>query len=152
MTIEVLHLYWWHMVLLLTSHTSFPKFVFSPSFFIKRKQKTWHPTHKTCKKNILRVKTSEKVQFYIQNHNKLCPKKISEQTKQVTMFRSRSWFGGGWNKPKNRLSLEHLKYLHNILERNTTVSENNRGLLVESLRCIAEILIWGDQNDSSVFE
>lgn len=68
------------------------------------------------------------------------------------MFRSRSWFGGGWNKPKNRLSLEHLKYLHNILERNTTVSENNRGLLVESLRCIAEILIWGDQNDSSVFD
>lgn len=68
------------------------------------------------------------------------------------MFRSRSFFGGGWNKPKNRLSLEHLKYLHNVLERNTTVSENNKRLLVESLRCIAEILIWGDQNDSSVFE
>lgn len=66
------------------------------------------------------------------------------------MFRSRSWFG--WNKPKNRLSLEHLKYLHAVLERNTTVSEHNRGLLVESLRCIAEILIWGDQNDSSVFD
>ncbi|XP_013118308.1 protein CLEC16A homolog [Stomoxys calcitrans] len=68
------------------------------------------------------------------------------------MFRSRSWFGGGWNKPKNRLSLEHLKYLHSVLEKNTTVSESNRGLLVESLRCIAEILIWGDQNDSSVFD
>lgn len=66
------------------------------------------------------------------------------------MFRSRSWFG--WNKPKNRLSLDHLKYLHGVLERNTTVSEHNRGLLVESLRCIAEILIWGDQNDSSVFD
>lgn len=68
------------------------------------------------------------------------------------MFRSRSWFGGGWNKPKNRLSLDHLKYLYSVLEKNTTVSENNRGLLVESLRCIAEILIWGDQHDSSVFE
>ncbi|KAM7360528.1 C-type lectin domain containing ema isoform 2-T3 [Cochliomyia hominivorax] len=68
------------------------------------------------------------------------------------MFRSRSWFGGGWNKPKNRLSLDHLKYLYSILEKNTTVSENNRGLLVESLRCIAEILIWGDQHDSSVFD
>ncbi|XP_055303259.1 protein CLEC16A homolog [Sitodiplosis mosellana] len=66
------------------------------------------------------------------------------------MFRSRSWFG--WNKPKNRLSLDHLKYLYAVLERNTTVSEHNRGLLVESLRCIAEILIWGDQNDSSVFD
>ncbi|XP_058447400.1 protein CLEC16A homolog [Malaya genurostris] len=68
------------------------------------------------------------------------------------MFRSRSWFGGGWNRPKNRLSLDHLKYLYSVLERNTTVSESNRGLLVESLRCIAEILIWGDQNDSSVFD
>lgn len=68
------------------------------------------------------------------------------------MFRSRSWFGGGWNRPKNRLSLDHLKYLYSVLERNPTVSESNRGLLVESLRSIAEILIWGDQHDSSVFD
>ena len=32
------------------------------------------------------------------------------------------------------------------------VNETNRGLLVETLRSIAEILIWGDQNDSRVFE
>lgn len=50
------------------------------------------------------------------------------------------------------MSLEHLKYLYSILEKNTTVSESNRGLLVESLRCIAEILIWGDQHDSLVFD
>lgn len=75
-----------------------------------------------------------------------------EAAHKEKMFRSRSWFGGGWNRPKNRLSLDHLKYLYSVLERNTTVSENNRGLLVESLRSIAEILIWGDQNDSSVFE
>ncbi|XP_033335666.2 C-type lectin domain containing ema isoform X5 [Megalopta genalis] len=68
------------------------------------------------------------------------------------MFRSRSWFGGGLWKPKNPHSLEHLKYLYNVLSRNQTVSENNRGLLVEILRSIAEILIWGDQNDSSVFD
>ncbi|XP_026324705.1 protein CLEC16A homolog isoform X2 [Hyposmocoma kahamanoa] len=68
------------------------------------------------------------------------------------MFRSRSWFGGGWGRPKNPHSLERLKYLHNILSKNTTVSEGNRSTLVESLRCIAEILIWGDQNDSSVFD
>ncbi|XP_044272607.1 protein CLEC16A homolog isoform X1 [Tribolium madens] len=68
------------------------------------------------------------------------------------MFRSRSWFGGGWGRPKNPHSLEHLKYLYNVLSRNQTVSEHNRGLLVETLRSIAEILIWGDQNDSSVFD
>lgn len=68
------------------------------------------------------------------------------------MLRSRSWFGGGFWKPKNPHSLEHLKYLYNVLSKNQTVSENNRGLLVETLRSIAEILIWGDQNDSSVFD
>ncbi|KAF5277222.1 hypothetical protein FQR65_LT03928 [Abscondita terminalis] len=68
------------------------------------------------------------------------------------MFRSRSWFGAGWGRPKNPHSLEHLKYLYNVLSRNQTVSEHNRGLLVETLRSIAEILIWGDQNDSSVFD
>ncbi|KAF3424431.1 hypothetical protein E2986_06139 [Frieseomelitta varia] len=65
------------------------------------------------------------------------------------MFRSRSWFGGGLWKPKNPHSLEHLKYLYHVLSKNQTVSENNRGLLVETLRSIAEILIWGDQNDSN---
>lgn len=44
------------------------------------------------------------------------------------------------------------RYLYHVLSKNQTVSENNRGLLVETLRSIAEILIWGDQNDSSVFE
>uniref|UniRef100_A0A4V0Y8H9 Uncharacterized protein n=1 Tax=Rhodnius prolixus TaxID=13249 RepID=A0A4V0Y8H9_RHOPR len=68
------------------------------------------------------------------------------------MFRSRSWFGGSLWRNKNPHSLEHLKYLHNVLSKNQTVSENNRGLLVETLRSIAEILIWGDQNDSSVFD
>lgn len=68
------------------------------------------------------------------------------------MFRSRSWFGVGLWKPKNPHSLDHLKYLYNVLSKNQTVSESNRGLLVETLRSIAEILIWGDQNDSSVFD
>ncbi|CAO1405168.1 unnamed protein product [Diamesa serratosioi] len=67
------------------------------------------------------------------------------------MFKSRSWFGLS-GKPKNKLSLESLKYLHGVLDKNQTASEQNRGLLVESLRCIAEILIWGDQNDGSVFD
>lgn len=68
------------------------------------------------------------------------------------MFKSRSWFGLTQRGPKNRLSLDNLKTLYGVLEKNQNVSEQNRGLLVESLRCIAEILIWGDQNDGSVFE
>ena len=38
------------------------------------------------------------------------------------------------------------------MSRNQNVNESNRTLLVETLRSIAEILIWGDQNDSTVFE
>ncbi|XP_065203185.1 protein CLEC16A homolog isoform X2 [Planococcus citri] len=68
------------------------------------------------------------------------------------MFRNRNWFGRNIWKPKNPHSLEHLKYLYNVLSKNQTVSESNRGLLVETLRSIAEILIWGDQNDGSVFD
>jgi hypothetical protein len=77
----------------------------------------------------------------------------------------------GLNKPKSQHSLDNLKYffmkknpkfyskknyfwryLYTILNKNQTVTENNKDLLIETLRSISEILIWGDQNDSSVFE
>ncbi|XP_075880013.1 protein CLEC16A isoform X5 [Nelusetta ayraudi] len=65
--------------------------------------------------------------------------------------RSRSWVGGQ-GKTKNIHSLDHLKYMHHVLTKNTTVTDHNRNLLVETIRSITEILIWGDQNDSSVFD
>ncbi|XP_072465355.1 protein CLEC16A isoform X8 [Notamacropus eugenii] len=67
--------------------------------------------------------------------------------------RSRSWVGGGHGKSSRSIhSLDHLKYLYHVLTKNTTVTEQNRNLLVETIRSITEILIWGDQNDSSVFD
>uniref|UniRef100_A0A667IWS3 C-type lectin domain containing 16A n=1 Tax=Lynx canadensis TaxID=61383 RepID=A0A667IWS3_LYNCA len=67
--------------------------------------------------------------------------------------RSRSWVGGGHGKSSRNIhSLDHLKYLYHVLTKNTTVTEQNRNLLVETIRSITEILIWGDQNDSSVFD
>ncbi|CAG2111581.1 unnamed protein product [Medioppia subpectinata] len=67
------------------------------------------------------------------------------------MLRPKQWFG--WSsKPKNPHSLEQLKYLYNVMAKNQTVSEQNKTLLVETLRSVAEILIWGDQNDSTVFD
>ncbi|XP_048058673.1 protein CLEC16A isoform X4 [Megalobrama amblycephala] len=65
--------------------------------------------------------------------------------------RSRSWVGGQ-GKSKNIHSLDHLKYMYHVLTKNTTVTDHNRNLLVETIRTITEILIWGDQNDSSVFD
>ena len=66
--------------------------------------------------------------------------------------RSKGWIPALLSKPKNPHSLEHLKYLYGLLCKNQTVTENNKSLLVETLRSISEILIWGDQNDSSVFD
>ena len=70
---------------------------------------------------------------------------------EKTMFsKAKYWMGIG--KPKNQHSLENLKYLYAVLNKNQIVTENNKDLLIETLRSISEILIWGDQNDSSVFE
>lgn len=44
------------------------------------------------------------------------------------------------------------RYLYNVMSKNQMVTEQNKNLLVETLRSVAEILIWGDQNDSTVFE
>ncbi|PAA64788.1 hypothetical protein BOX15_Mlig011198g1 [Macrostomum lignano] len=55
-------------------------------------------------------------------------------------------------KPKNPHSLEYLKYLYGVLCKNQTVTEQNSSLLVEALRSMSEILIWGDQNDDTVFD
>ena len=78
-------------------------------------------------------------------------KKIVTTLLKKEMFKNRGLFGGIW-KPKNPHSLEHLKYLYSVLYKNQTVTESNKSLLVETLRSIAEILIWGDQNDSTVFD
>ncbi|XP_033631223.1 protein CLEC16A-like [Asterias rubens] len=68
------------------------------------------------------------------------------------LSKTKNWLGSGPGRPKNVHSLEHLRYLYQVLMRNSVVTEQNRGLLVETVRSMSEILIWGDQNDSSVFD
>ncbi|ETN83630.1 hypothetical protein NECAME_17400 [Necator americanus] len=68
------------------------------------------------------------------------------------MFRRLGASSNSLWRPKNPHSLEYLKYLHGVLVKNEKVIESNRKVLVEALRAIAEILIWGDQNDSKVFD
>lgn len=50
------------------------------------------------------------------------------------------------------LILFNFSYLHGILKKNEKMAESNKKIIVEALRAISEILIWGDQNDSTVFE
>lgn len=68
------------------------------------------------------------------------------------MFSKQKGMWGGGGKTKNVHSLEQLRHLHSVLMRNAVITEQNSSLLVETLRSISEILIWGDQNDSSVFD
>lgn len=44
------------------------------------------------------------------------------------------------------------RYIYTVLSKNQNVVDTNRTLLVESFRSMAEILIWGDQNNPAVFE
>ncbi|CAJ0941092.1 unnamed protein product, partial [Mesorhabditis belari] len=68
------------------------------------------------------------------------------------MLRRLGGSSGSLWKPKNPHSLEYLKYLQNVLQKNEKLTEPNRKIIVEALRAISEILIWGDQNDGSVFD
>ena len=44
------------------------------------------------------------------------------------------------------------RQLRLVMVKNMKVNESNQSLIVESLRSIAEIVIWGDQNDPAVFD
>lgn len=53
---------------------------------------------------------------------------------------------------RERFSLEELRHLHDVLNRNALVTDSNRELVVETLRSVAELMIWGDQNDPRFFD
>lgn len=68
---------------------------------------------------------------------------------------SRTGFWGGllgYSAPRERFSLEELRHLHDTLIRNSTVTDSNRDLVVETLRSIAELMIWGDQHEPRFFD
>ena len=58
----------------------------------------------------------------------------------------------GYNAPRERFSLEELRHLHELLLANGVVTEANRDSVVEALRSLAELMIWGDQHDPRYFE
>ena len=67
--------------------------------------------------------------------------------------------GGFWQNlfgidsaQRSRFSLEELKHLHDVLQQNAVVTDGNREVVVETLRSIAELMIWGDQHDPRYFD
>ena len=59
---------------------------------------------------------------------------------------------GGVQPARHRFSLEELKHLNEVLSHNTSVTDSNSLLLIETLRSLAEVMIWGDQHEPSFFE
>ncbi|RLM65775.1 uncharacterized protein C2845_PM16G03450 [Panicum miliaceum] len=66
----------------------------------------------------------------------------------------RSGFAGMWLfwRTRNRFSLEELRYLTDQLQKVYVVNETNKDFVIEALRSIAELMIYGDQHDPSFFE
>ena len=58
---------------------------------------------------------------------------------------------GGPNTPRT-LSLGELERLHEQVVRTQSITPANREAVVEVLRAIAEVMIWGDQNEPDVFD
>lgn len=57
-----------------------------------------------------------------------------------------------WKKKVERFSVENLKHLHELLVKNPAANSQNTNQLVEGVRTIAEVMIWGDQNNPRFFE
>lgn len=93
--------------------------------------------------------------FILQNH--------SMSRKQTGW---REWFG--MSRPVERFSLEELERLHNELVKQTKLhktrrnrhdqteprssSHGNKETFIETLRSIAELMIWGDQHEPRFFD
>ncbi|ONI27193.1 hypothetical protein PRUPE_1G073600 [Prunus persica] len=60
------------------------------------------------------------------------------------------WFSF-W-KPRDRFSLDELRYLTDQLVKVQIVNEVNKDFVIEALRSIAELITYGDQHDSTFFE
>eukprot|EP00911_Craspedida_sp_UC1_P001552 UC1_evm1s1173 len=58
----------------------------------------------------------------------------------------------GKSKKPRAHSLDLLMALYRTIQANMTVTPENSSLVVETLRSVAEVVIWGDQNDPRVFE
>ncbi|KAL8100744.1 protein TRANSPARENT TESTA 9-like isoform X2 [Apium graveolens] len=60
------------------------------------------------------------------------------------------WFSF-W-KPRDRFSLDELRYLTDQLMKIQVINKVNKDFVIEALRSIAELITYGDQHDSSFFE
>jgi hypothetical protein len=59
---------------------------------------------------------------------------------------------GGPAPGPRKFTLEELRELYAVLIKNPVVTESNKALVVETIRTVAEFMIWGDQNEPRIFD
>ena len=59
---------------------------------------------------------------------------------------------GGSGRNEVKYTVATLSQLYSQLSKVSTVTARNRDMVVESLRTVAELLIWGDKHDPAFFE
>ena len=62
-----------------------------------------------------------------------------------------SWFRRS-KDTTNIYTFEHLRTLYETLKLNRTVTRENHGLVIETLRSISELVVYGDKHSESFFE
>jgi hypothetical protein len=62
------------------------------------------------------------------------------------------WFSVFGQTEKTKYTLANLSSLHQQLSKVTVVNDRNRAAVVENLRTIAELIIWGDKHDPAFFD
>ena len=67
-------------------------------------------------------------------------------------FESFSFFGQPKVSTENKYTLLSFQTLYSQLSRVHQVNERNKDNVVESLRTISELIIWGEKHDPAIFE
>ncbi|KAF6253025.1 hypothetical protein COO60DRAFT_1704014 [Scenedesmus sp. NREL 46B-D3] len=68
------------------------------------------------------------------------------------MLNTRSLWNALFKPATAKFTLEELRELYGVLVRNPVVTESNRAVVVETIRRIAEYMIWGDQHEPRIFD
>ncbi|GBG71714.1 hypothetical protein CBR_g9125 [Chara braunii] len=53
---------------------------------------------------------------------------------------------------RERFSLEEFRYLYDLLQKYPIITDSNKDIVVETLRSIAELMIWGDQHEPAFLD
>jgi protein CLEC16A len=68
------------------------------------------------------------------------------------MLNTRSLWNALFKPASSKFTLEELRELYGALVKNPVVTEANRAVVVETIRRVAEYMIWGDQHEPRIFD